>query len=110
MTFIALHYSVRSEQREPVEMLFYQLGRYSPSLHGVAPGAIGAELTAMNVGVAVRAVLADIGKDRARVALGAVDLLMHSAYRKSRAVVIELRDGADGRPTGVGVTVFARKR
>jgi hypothetical protein len=79
MTFIALHYSVRSEQREPVEMLFYQLGRYSPSLHGVAPGAIGAELTAMNVGVAVRAVLADIGKDRARVALGAVDLVMHSA-------------------------------
>ena len=62
----------------------------------------------MYIRVAIRAVLADVRKDRPKVALGAVDLLVHAAQRESRAFVIEFRNGADRGPTRIRVTVFAR--
>lgn len=68
---------------------------------------VGAELPAVNVGVAIRAILAYVGEYRLGVASGAGHFFMHPAQRIPRGVVIELGDGPDGSPTGVGVAVFA---
>ena len=74
----------------------------------MALSAVGAELAAMNVGVAVRAILTDVRKDRPEVALGAVDFFMHAAERKSRAFMVEFRYGANRGPARIRVTILAR--
>jgi hypothetical protein len=66
------------------------LERDLPSLYCVAVLAVGSELAAMNIGVAVRAVDAYVLEDQAGVALGAGHFLMHAAQRVSRLIVIEL--------------------
>lgn len=74
----------------------------------MAPGAIGPHLTAMNVGVAIRAVLPHISEDRLDVALRAGNFFVHAAERIPRGVVVEFRNGANRNPAGVGVAVLAR--
>jgi hypothetical protein len=74
----------------------------------VALGAVGTHLTAMNIGVAVRAILADVGEYRPEVALRAVKFFVHAAKRISCGVVVEFRHAANGRPACAGVTVFTR--
>ena len=108
VTLLAFHHRVRSEQRKSVEVLLDRLSRDIPTAHRVALGTIGAELTAMNISVAVRAILADISKDRPEVALRAVEFFVHAAKGISRCVVAEFRNGANRGPAGVGVAVLAR--
>lgn len=48
-----------------------------PTLHGVALRAIGAELTTVKVGVAIHALLSDVGEHQARMAQRASNLLVH---------------------------------
>jgi hypothetical protein len=107
VTLLALHHRMRSEQRKPVEMILNGLHRHVPAVHRVALGTIGAELTAMNIRVAVRAVLADIGEDWLEVALRAVNFFVHSAKRISRGVVVEFWDRPNRGPARARVTVFA---
>ena len=57
VALLALHYSVRTKERKSVEVLLDRLNRYLPTEDGVALRAIGAELTAMNIRVAIRAIL-----------------------------------------------------
>src|SRR6266478_4161978 len=64
VTLLAFHHCVRSQKRKSVEVLLDRLNRDVPTQDSVALGAVGAKLTAMNIGVAVRAVLADISEDR----------------------------------------------
>jgi hypothetical protein len=73
----------------------------------MAAFTVGPELAAMNVSVAIGAALADVLEDEAGMALDAAHLLMHAAQRIACAVVIELRNCADGLPTGVSVAVLA---
>lgn len=108
VTLVALHHGVRAQQRKSVEVLLDRLIRDIPTRHGVALGAIGSHLTAMNVGVAVRAVFADIRKDRFDVALRAGNFFVHAAKGISRGVVVEFRNGANRNPAGAGVAVLAR--
>jgi hypothetical protein len=89
-------------------VLLDRLNRDVPTQDSVALGAVGAKLTAMNIGVAVRAVLADISKDRPEMALRAVDFFVHAAKGISRRVVAEFRNGANRAPACVRVTVLAR--
>ena len=99
---------MRAKQRESVEVLLDRLIRDIPTGDGVALGAIGPHLTAMNVGVAVRAIFPDISEDRLDVALRAGNFFVHAAKGISRGVVVELRNGANRNPTGAGVAVLAR--
>jgi hypothetical protein len=57
--------------------------------------------------VAIRTIFSYVGEYRLGMAAGAGHLLMHPAQRIPRGVVIELWDGPDGSPTGIGVAVFA---
>jgi hypothetical protein len=79
MAFIALHHGVRAEQREAIEVLLNRLDGNLPARYGVALRAIRAKLAAMEVRVAVGAVLADIRKYRLHVAARAGNFLMHAA-------------------------------
>jgi hypothetical protein len=88
-------------------MLLDRLNRYVPAQDRVALGAVGPVLAAMNIRVAVCAILAHLGKDRFGVALCAIHFFVHPPERISSAVVVELRNGANGAPTGAGVTIFA---
>ena len=110
VTLLALHHRMRAEQWKPVEMILNGLHRHVPAVHRVALGTIGAELTAMNIRVAVRAVLADIGENGPEVALRAVNFFVHSAKGISRGVVVEFWDGANRRPARAGVTILAGYR
>ena len=107
MALIALQNGMCAEQRKSVEMLLNRLDRDLPSEDGMALGAILAELSAMNVGVTIGAVLADVGKNRSCVASRAGNFFVHAAKRVTRGVVVEFGNGANGGPAGVRVAIFA---
>ena len=108
MAFVALYHRVRAEQREAIEVIVDRLHRHVPAINCVALRAVSAHLSAVNVGVAIGAVFADIGEDRFQVAAGAGNFFVHAAQRVASRVVIEFRNCADGRPTRGCVAVFAR--
>lgn len=72
----------------------------------MALGAVLAELSAMNVGVTIGAVLANVGEYRLGVAPRAGNFFMHAAKRVTRGVVVEFGNGTNGDPAGVGVAIF----
>lgn len=72
----------------------------------MALGAVGSELSAVNVRVAIGAVLPHIGEDGLDVALRAGDFLVQPAERIARGVVIEFGDRADRAPARVGVAIL----
>ncbi len=74
----ALERSVRAKQRKPVQMLPNLLRVKVPTLHRVALLAIRSKLPAMNIRVAIRAVRARVRKHEARMAFGAVHILVHT--------------------------------
>ena len=88
-------------------MLLNRLRGHLPAENGVALRAVCAKLSAVNICVAIRAIFSDVGEHRLGMAAGAGHLLMHPAQWIPRGVVIELGDGPDGSPTGIGVAVFA---
>lgn len=107
MALIALQDGMRAQQWKSVEVLRNRLDRYLPSEDGMALGAVLAELSAVNVGVTIGAVLAHVGEYRLGVASRAGYFFVHAAKRVPRGVVVEFWNGANGRPTGVGVAIFA---
>jgi hypothetical protein len=91
---------VRAEQREPIEVILYCVHGNAPAAHRVAILAIGPELAAMQVGMTIRALLANLSENLADVALAASDGGVHGSKRILRlGVVIELRFGTDRLPT-----------
>ncbi len=109
MALLALHYSVRAEQRKSVKVLLHRLGRYPPAENRVALGAVGAELAAVNVSVTIGAILSNVSENRSGVASRASDLFVHATKRVPRGVVIELGNGANGGPACVCVAIFTGK-
>lgn len=105
---IALHGHVSAQQREAVVMIFYSFGSEVPRLDGVALRAVGAHLAAVNVGVTIGAIFADVGEHGFHVALHAVHFFVLATQGIVRFVVIEFRYGADGAPVCRGVAIFAR--
>lgn len=73
----------------------------------MALGAICAELGAVNVGVAIGAVLSNVGENRLGVASRAGHFFMHAAQRVARGVVVEFGNGPNGGPACVRVAIFA---
>jgi len=107
MTLLALDYRVRAEQRKSIEVLLNRLHRHLPSENRVALSAVRAELSAMNVGVTIGAILANVGENRLGMASRAGYFFVHAAKRVPRGVVIEFGNGANGNPACVRVAIFA---
>ena len=107
MAFLAFHDRVRAQQRKAIEVLLDGLHRDLPAKNGVALCAVRSELRAVNVRVAIRAVLPDVGEHRLGMASGAGNFFVHAAKRVARGVMAKFGNGPDGRPTGVGVAIFA---
>ena len=99
---------MRPEKREAILVILHLLHRDIPSLHGVALGAIRAHLAAMNIGMAIGAVLADIREYRLNVARDAFHFFVHPAQGIAGFVVIEFRNSAYRTPGRCGVAVLAR--
>lgn len=89
-------------------MLLHGLERDLPALHGVALLALRAKLTAVNVGVAVRALGADVGEDQAGMTQAALHSFVHAAQGIASLAMVELRNIANGLPTGEGMAILAR--
>jgi hypothetical protein len=107
MARLTIDGGVRPDQWESIVMAADRLNGNIPALDGVAGIAIRSELPAVNVRVAVRAFLADVGENQFDMALGALHFFVHALQRVGRLVVIKLRDAANGLPTQRRVTIFA---
>jgi hypothetical protein len=108
MAVFALHNRVLAEEWKSIKVVLNRLHRNLPAENCVALRAIGAELRAVNVRMAIRTVLSNIGENGLGMASGAGYFFVHSAQRVSRGVVVKFRDGADRGPAGGGVAIFAR--
>lgn len=79
-----------------------------PAVDGVAVLAGSAELAAMDISMAISALLTDVSKNFLYVARITCDILVHAAQRiLGFAIVVELDGLADGRPARGGMAVFA---
>ena len=101
---------MRAHQRETVLVILNGLQRDLPTFHRVATGAIGAELAAMDIGVAIGALGTDVLEDQIRVALNASHFLVHAAEGISGQIVVELGIGPYGLPACVRMAVGTRSR
>jgi len=110
VALLAFHDGVCPQKGESVEMLLHRVHRNLPAEGAVALGAIGAKLTAVDIRVAIRAVLAHILENRLEVTLGAVNFFVHSAQRVSRGVVVEFRNSPNRCPTRARVAILTRNR
>jgi hypothetical protein len=88
-------------------VLLNRLDRYLPAENRVAPGAVLSELGAVNVGVTIGAVLANVGENRLGVASRAGYLFVHAAKRVPRGVVVKFGNRANRGPAGVRMAIFA---
>jgi hypothetical protein len=108
MAGITLQGGVRTDQGEPVLVVLYGLDGNIPALDRVALLAIRTHLALVDVGVAIGASGAYIGKDRLGVALRASHVLVHATQRITGLIMIELRDSPDRFPANRCVAVLAR--
>ena len=88
-------------------MIFHRLDGNIPALNRVALRTVRAHFSLVDVGVAVLAILADVGKYRLDMALHALHFFVHAAKRVLGLIVIELRYRPDGPPTRGGMAVLA---
>jgi len=105
---IAVDRCVGTGQRETIVVLLHIFNRDAPSADGVALLAIRAQLTLVNIGVAVLAALTDVGENHLYVTLDASDATVHTAQRIARLVVVELGNCSNRLPAIRGVAVLAR--
>jgi len=107
VTCVALHQGVCADQRKPILMVANRVDGNLPTFYAVALFAIGAELAAMNVRMAVGAAGTYIFEHQAQVALSAPYIRVHSAQGILRLVVVEFRKAANRLPAGKGMAVLA---
>jgi len=108
VTSFAFHGGVRAEQREKIHVVADLLFGSEPVLRAVTLGAIRAELTQMNISMAIGAIFANIGENRLRVALGARSNFVSASKRKFRSFMAELRNATNRAPASRGVAIFTR--
>jgi len=108
VAIFALYEGMRANQRESILVILNRLQRNLPAFHRVAVRAIGSELAAMYVGVALRALRTYVFENQVRVAFAAAHVLVHAAQGIPGEIVIELRISPDRLPAGVGMAICAR--
>ena len=100
---------VSTGQGEPVHVHVDLSDIHFPAADGVTLLAIGGHFAAVNIGVAVGALRADVAEDHFGVTVYAADAFMQSAQRKlGLGVVVELRHRANRLPSVDGVAVLTR--
>lgn len=99
VTSLTVYRRMRADERETILMVTNRGYGNLPAFDGVAGLTIRAELSAVNVGVAIRTFLSHIGENEFHMALGALHIFVHAAQRVARLVVVKLRNAADGLPT-----------
>ena len=87
-----------ADQRESVLVILDVFDCDLPALDGVALLAPGSHLAAVDVGMAVGALVSYVREDRLRMALGTGNVLVHAAQGITCLVVIEFGDGANRFP------------
>jgi hypothetical protein len=108
MALLTLHGGMRSKKWEPVLVILDLLDGYIPPAHGVALCAVGPELPAVYVSVAIGTVLSYISKYRFCMALRALHFFVHPAQRIICVVVVEFRIRPDRAPGVCCMAIFAR--
>lgn len=96
------------EQWKAVLVLVDLLHRDLPSLDAVTLLTICTELALVNVGVAIRALVAHVGEYGFDVTLRATDPLMHAPQGETGLVMVVLRHAANRLPSAQGVAILAR--
>jgi hypothetical protein len=91
MTRIAIHSSVRTDQRETVLVFIDVMYRYLPPISVVAKLTLRAILTAMEVSMTILALFRNIAEIEISMAVTTCDHSVSSAQRKFGFRVIELR-------------------
>jgi len=107
MAAVTLQRGMSADQGETVLMIAYGLNRDLPALHVVAALAVCAHLPVMDVGVAVTASGAGVGKNRLRVTLRARHVLVHAEKREAGFSVIKFWNSAYRFPSQNGVAILA---
>ena len=108
VTILTLDRGVSPQERESILVILDLLDGDIPTEHRVTPCAIGSHLPLVNIGVAVLALLANIGKYRLDVALRTLHFFVHTPKWITCLIVVELWHGADRAPSAGGMAVFAR--
>ena len=108
VALFALHHGVRADQGKAVGVVPDGLKRNLPALDRMALGAVGAELAAVDIGVAIGARRPDVFEHHAGVALRTGHVLVHAAQRIASQIMVEFGIGADRLPTLVTMAICAR--
>ena len=108
MTIFTLNRSVCAEEWKAILMFLYLVHRNLPAKNRVTLGAVCTVLAPVNVRMAIRAVLAYVGKNRLAVTFDASHVFMQSPQWISGLAVIEFGNHADGPPSGRSVAIFTR--
>ncbi len=88
-------------------MLLNVFDRNLPAVDGMAILALRAHLSAMDVGMALRAFVANVSEDRLHVALRTRDFCVHAAQRVGRFAMVEIRDRPNRLPAQTGMAGLA---
>jgi len=108
VAIVALQRCMGAEQWEAIQVAANRIHVRPPAVHSVAILASGAELTAMDIGVAVGALFANVSKNLSHMAGITRDILVQAAQRiLGFAIVIKLKGLPEGRPTRSRVAVLA---
>ena len=106
MTIFAGRGGMSTGEREAVHVHVDLRDRNVPAADCVTVFASARHFSAVNVRMAVGALIADVGEHHLGMAVYAVDVLMQSAQRKLGLVVDELRHRANGLPSVHGMTIL----
>jgi len=106
MTIIAGRGSMSTGEREAIHVHVDLRSRNFPAADRVTAFASARHLAAVDVSMAVGALIADIREHHLGMAIYAVDALVQAAKRKLRLVVVELRHRANRLPSVHGVAVL----
>lgn len=106
MAILAGRGSMSTGQRKPVHVHVDLSGGNLPAAHRVTVLASRGHFAAVNVGMAIGALIADIGEHHLGMAVYAVDAIVQAAQRKLRLVVVELGHRTNRLPSVHGVAVL----
>jgi hypothetical protein len=107
MAGIAVYGRVRADQGKAVLMFVDVMDRHLPAAVTVAQVTLRSIFPPVNVGVAVLALLTDVGKGQVDVAILAGHFGVQPTQGKPGFAMIKFRRTADGRPARRGVAVLA---
>jgi hypothetical protein len=99
VTSLTFYRRMRADEREAILVVTNSGYGDLPAFNGVTRLTIRAELSAVNVRVAIRAFLSHIGENEFHMALGALHFFVHAAQRIAGSIVVEFRNTSDGLPT-----------